>query len=240
MVLTHLHSEHAGGATHCTSSGRVLPTFTHARYIVQRAAWEEACAPSERHGRQYRADDFLPFEETRAVGAHRWACPRSPGGVRRAGSRPTVGHQAVLAEVGGYHVAFLGILAPTVFHWVASVASAWDTDPEETLVSRHRLFRRGLSERWWLAPAGCDRGWRRPSSCAPRSGAASLGGEPVEPELPPLPVAGPVAQPSNRAVPLPSAQAPRAAAGPQRRRASAGGPVGVAGCGGGTAHAASG
>jgi glyoxylase-like metal-dependent hydrolase (beta-lactamase superfamily II) len=64
VVLTHLHDEHAGGGTHMTSSGRVLPTFVNARYIVQQGALEEAARPNERSGKHYRADDFEPLIES--------------------------------------------------------------------------------------------------------------------------------------------------------------------------------
>ena len=45
VVLTHLHFDHAGGATVHDEGGAVRPTFSRARYFVQRAEWEDATHP---------------------------------------------------------------------------------------------------------------------------------------------------------------------------------------------------
>ena len=157
VILTHLHEEHAGGATHCTSSGRILPTFPNARYVVQRTAWEEASEPNERHCRHYRSDDFLPLEEAgqlelvdgcTEVAKGIWVEPL-PG--------PTAGHQMVIANGDTPATAFLGALVPTLMHLSPGVASAADWDPDRTIRSKHSVVRRALADQWWMAPAGCDR-----------------------------------------------------------------------------------
>ena len=156
VVLTHLRSEHAGGATHCTSSGRVLPSFARARYVVQRAAWREACQPSERHLHHYREDDFLPIEESGQlelvdgaveVAKRVWVEP-APG--------PTAGHQAVITTEPQPPVAFLGALVPTLMHLSSSVVPAFDWSPDETVRSKKTLLRRAEAEQWVVGPVGCD------------------------------------------------------------------------------------
>jgi glyoxylase-like metal-dependent hydrolase (beta-lactamase superfamily II) len=57
VVLTHLHFDHAGGATQRTASG-VEPTFPRARYHVQRAHLDAALQPTERDRASFMADDF--------------------------------------------------------------------------------------------------------------------------------------------------------------------------------------
>src|SRR6185436_8593874 len=41
VILTHLHFDHAGGAT-CSRGGKLVPTFENATYYVQRANLETA------------------------------------------------------------------------------------------------------------------------------------------------------------------------------------------------------
>jgi len=59
VLLTHLHFDHAGGAT----NARREPVFPNATYYVQRRQWEHALHPTEKDARSYRPDDFLPLHE---------------------------------------------------------------------------------------------------------------------------------------------------------------------------------
>ena len=157
VVLTHLHGQHAGGATYGTYSGRLMPTFPNARYVVQRAAWEEACHPNERNSRHYRCDDFMPLEESgqldlvdgrEEIAPRVWVEP-APG--------PAAGHQILITERARATVAFLGALVPTLMHLTPGVVSAADRDPDETVASKHSVLRRAVAHRWSLAAAGSDR-----------------------------------------------------------------------------------
>lgn len=156
VILTHLHDEYAGGATHMTSSGRVVPTFSSARYIVHRADHEAASLPSERSRRLYRADDFLPLEESgqlelvdgvTEVAAGVWVEP-APG--------PTPGHQIVrVAQPDGDYV-FMGLLAPTAMHLDPAVTMALDWDPDATMRSKRDVLACAAREGASISPAGCD------------------------------------------------------------------------------------
>ena len=157
VVLTHLHSEHAGGATHCTSSGRVLPAFSRARYVVQRAAWEEACQPSERHCHHYRPDDFLPLQENGQVDLVEGRAEIAKGLWVEPAPGPTAGHQIVIADAGSQAMTFLGVLVPTLMHLSPGVVTAYDWDPDETVRSKKTLLRRAEAGSWLVGPVGCDR-----------------------------------------------------------------------------------
>jgi glyoxylase-like metal-dependent hydrolase (beta-lactamase superfamily II) len=62
VILTHLHFDHAGGATQ-RRNGTVVPTFPRARHHVQREHWEAALHPTERDRASFLADDFIPLQE---------------------------------------------------------------------------------------------------------------------------------------------------------------------------------
>ena len=156
VVLTHLHEEYTGGATHMTSSGKVVPTFSNARYVVQRGAYEAAAAPSERCARLYRSDDYLPLEETEQLilvdGDEEVAAnvrvELAPG--------PTPGHQVLRAEAADNTYAFLGQLVPTTLHLRTAVLSASDWDPDLTMASKRDVLFQAAVVGWQVAPVGMD------------------------------------------------------------------------------------
>src|SRR5688572_3050294 len=42
VILTHLHADHAGGATLRRDDGSIKPTFLRARHFVQQSEWHDA------------------------------------------------------------------------------------------------------------------------------------------------------------------------------------------------------
>jgi glyoxylase-like metal-dependent hydrolase (beta-lactamase superfamily II) len=64
VVLTHLHFDHAGGATKIGPDGKPVPRFPNARYYVQRKEWELALNPNRRSRAAYLPENFLPLQET--------------------------------------------------------------------------------------------------------------------------------------------------------------------------------
>src|SRR5579863_3465136 len=42
VVFSHLHFDHAGGASHQNGNGRPVPTFNRARHVAGRLEWEDA------------------------------------------------------------------------------------------------------------------------------------------------------------------------------------------------------
>ena len=67
VILTHLHFDHAGGATYRDEEGRLRPMFPRARHIVQRIEWEDAMSNLPELAGAYYPDDFAPLEEARLL-----------------------------------------------------------------------------------------------------------------------------------------------------------------------------
>lgn len=63
VVLTHLHFDHAGGATIHDDKGSPIPAFPNATYHVQKSHWEHALKPTMKDAGSFIKDDFLPLEE---------------------------------------------------------------------------------------------------------------------------------------------------------------------------------
>jgi glyoxylase-like metal-dependent hydrolase (beta-lactamase superfamily II) len=156
VVLTHLCSEYAGGGTHMTSSGRVLPTFPNAQYVVQKTSLDEAMRPNERSGRYYRADDFEPLVENDQINIVSGSKEIAKGVWVEPTPGPTAGHQIVIAEGPTGKYAFLGTLIPTSMHLCPQVVTAADWNPEATGRAKIEIKRHAVREGWQVGPVGCD------------------------------------------------------------------------------------
>ena len=203
VIYTHLHEEHAGGGTHMTSSGRTLPTFPHARYIVQRAALDEASRPNERSARRYRADDVEPLVDSGQLEVIEGSTEVVEGVFVEPAPGPTAGHQIVIAQNHRGSYAFLGLLIPTSMHLCASVVSAADWNPEATARTKAEVQRQAIGEGWQVAPVGSDE-WV-PASELPALEAFSLGA--TEPPAKKQPARQPAAAPEPAAVDVPAVAA---------------------------------
>ena len=200
VIYTHLHDEHVGGGTHMTSSGRTLPTFPQARYIVQRAAFDEALRPNERSARRYRADDVEPLVDSGQLEVIEGSMEVVEGVFVEPAPGPTAGHQIVIVQDHGESYAFMGLLLPTSMHLCASVVSAADWNPEATTRTKAEVQRQALGEGWHVAPVGSD-DWV-PASELPALEAFSLGV--TQPPAKKQPTRGPAAVPEPAAVEVPA------------------------------------
>ena len=61
VINTHLHFDHCGWNTRVVN-GQIVPTFPHARYIVQRGELEHARDPSDRDRASYFPENFTPMK----------------------------------------------------------------------------------------------------------------------------------------------------------------------------------
>jgi len=150
VVLTHLHFDTAGGCTKLDRSGRAVPTFPKAKYMVQRASWEEANEPNERSESSFHGDDFLPLEEAEVLSLLEGDTEIAPGIRTKVTNGHSVGHQIVLADAGSERVAFLGELIPTPHHLPLASIAAFDDSPNHTLAGKRDLLQMAVDEGWLL------------------------------------------------------------------------------------------
>lgn len=124
VILTHLHFDHAGGAT-CSSTKNVnviCPTFSKAMYYLQRANLETAKHPNRRERASYFAANFEPLllanQLTLFEGDTKNILPNISVVVSNG---HTQGHQSVIVEDESKKLIYCGDVIPTSSH----VRSAW-------------------------------------------------------------------------------------------------------------------
>ncbi len=145
VILTHLHLDHAGGATRHGGSGDPVPAFPHATYHVQRREFEVANAPDMRSRPSYRAESIDPI-----TAAGRWNHLEGDGevlpGIRvRVTPGHTRWHQSVLLDGPDGPVWYLGDIVPTSRHAKPHYVMGFDLYPLDVMASRQALFEEAVA-----------------------------------------------------------------------------------------------
>ncbi|MGH7543883.1 MAG: MBL fold metallo-hydrolase [Gemmatimonadota bacterium] len=151
VILTHLHFDHAGGATR-RDGDRIVPTFPNATYHVHRGEYDEAIGSHARNQASYNEHDFVPLVEAGQVDwmedgtviADAITVIETPG--------HTENHCSIAVDDGaGTKIVFLGDLVPTTHHLPYPWIMAYDLYPVTTLETKQRLLPRAVEEAWLCA-----------------------------------------------------------------------------------------
>jgi glyoxylase-like metal-dependent hydrolase (beta-lactamase superfamily II) len=129
VLLTHLHFDHAGGATRRDESGSLQPTFPRARYIIQRAEWEDATGELPELAGAYFADDFVPLAKAGHVDPIEGDVEIAPGVTTQLTGGHTRGHQIVRIDSAGRSAVLLGDMCPTSGHLPPFWTMSYDQYP---------------------------------------------------------------------------------------------------------------
>jgi glyoxylase-like metal-dependent hydrolase (beta-lactamase superfamily II) len=147
VILTHLHSDHAAAATTKTEQG-IAPTFPNARYIVHELEWEAALDPDRRSASAYRAEDFLPLQESGRLELVGDQADLGDGvSVIRTGGH-TAGHIMVKVESGGQTAAYPADLIPSRYHVRVHYIAGIDLFPLEVIEEKRKLLEQAEREDW--------------------------------------------------------------------------------------------
>ena len=179
VLFTHLHWDHAGGATCYSASGELKTTFPKAQYLAQRADWDEATHPTERNKAGYYEEDLVPLMASRQLELLDGDTEIVPGVSCKLTGGHTSGHQIALVDAAGQKAVFFGDIVPTVGHLPLPYGQSYDLYPNELLRHKKDLLAIAEREQWLVlfdhetvTPAGYltrDEGGRlrlRPSDAA--------------------------------------------------------------------------
>jgi glyoxylase-like metal-dependent hydrolase (beta-lactamase superfamily II) len=149
VILTHLHFDHAGGAT-VRSNGRIEPTFPRARYSVQRSQWDAAHGPTERDRASFLSDDFDPLMEAGVLDLVEGECEILPGINVLLFFGHTTALQCPVLSDGQQTILFCADLIPLREHVQLPWIMGYDLRPLVTLEEKRHILRRAVDERWLL------------------------------------------------------------------------------------------
>jgi len=149
VILTHLHFDHAGGATR-EENGELIPAFPNATYYIQRKNWEWANNPSPKDAGSYRKENFVPLQNhgvLEFVEGEEEIFPRirlflSDGHTRA--------QQLPLIRDGEETLFYSGDLIPTAVHLPLPWVMGYDNFPLKTIEEKEHILNQAADEHWIL------------------------------------------------------------------------------------------
>ncbi len=147
VVLTHLHFDHAGGATR-REGDRIVPTFPNAKYFVQKDHYRWALSPTEKDRASFIPENYLPLAEAGVLEFTDGEGELFPG----ISVIPTFGHtkalQMVKVSEGNNTLLYCTDLMPTTAHLPYPYIIAYDLWPLTTLEEKKKYLPLAYEEGW--------------------------------------------------------------------------------------------
>ena len=148
VILSHLHFDHAGGATRTDDEGRVVPAFPNAQYVVQRGEWEDALDDYGTMKTTYRPENYQPLMDQGVLTLLEGDTEIEDGIRVEVTGGHTRYHQLVKVESGSTRAVYSGDILPMTTHLRAPYNMAYDLFPYDTMVAKMRLLRQAADEGW--------------------------------------------------------------------------------------------
>lgn len=140
VILTHLHFDHAGGATTADSDGRLQPVFGRARHLVQQIEWDDAVSGRPELAGAYTAADFMPLQEAGLVTLIGDEHEVVPGVITQRTDGHTRGQQLVKMTSGGETAVSVADLCPMTAHVRTMWTMAYDQFPLTTRRTKPQIL----------------------------------------------------------------------------------------------------
>ncbi len=150
VILTHLHFDHAGGAT-TEKNGKLVPTFPNAKYHLQRKNLETAEKANLRERASYYPANFLPLVESGQLqlidGDQK---DYLPGISLKVSNGHTEGHQVVIIEDELVALFYCGDVVPTSSHVRSAWVMGYDLNPLLLIQEKQALLEKAQSKKTYL------------------------------------------------------------------------------------------
>lgn len=149
LLFTHLHFDHAGGATKFDATGKLVSTFENAEFIVHQGEWEDAIHPGPKSKASYLPENLQPLESSGRLklleGSKNEVLPglslQITGGHTRY-------HQVLILDSPEGGFIYWGDLIPTSHHLKIPYVMAYDLYPVETMQMKETLLQEAYTQNW--------------------------------------------------------------------------------------------
>ncbi|HUG92117.1 MAG TPA: MBL fold metallo-hydrolase [Planctomycetaceae bacterium] len=150
VILSHLHFDHAGGATRRADDGRLMPAFPNAEYVAQRLEWVTATAEFPELLAAYPLDNLLPLRDSGQLRLIDGDVEIVPGIRSLVTGGHTAGHMAVVIDSGGETAVYLADLCPSWRHLATLWCMSYDVDLLQVRRMKPNLLGQ-IADQGWLA-----------------------------------------------------------------------------------------
>ncbi len=141
VVLTHLHTDHAGGAVKQVD-GQYVPRFPNARYVIAEQEWEAALNPDERTAAVYVPEHLTPLKQAGQVQFIKIDGELLPGVRAVFTGGHTRGHFALEIESEDTSVFYYADIFCSTAHLGVAWVPATDLFPLDTMKVKRRTLPR--------------------------------------------------------------------------------------------------
>jgi glyoxylase-like metal-dependent hydrolase (beta-lactamase superfamily II) len=150
VVLTHLHFDHAGGAT-TEKNGELVPTFPKAQYYVQEANLKTASQPNLRERASYYAANFEPLQKAGHLKLLNGNQDNLLPGISLIVSNGhTQGQQMVKISDGKTTLLYCGDVIPTSSHVRLAWIMGYDLEPLTLIEEKKKILSQAAPGNWYL------------------------------------------------------------------------------------------
>jgi glyoxylase-like metal-dependent hydrolase (beta-lactamase superfamily II) len=150
VVLTHLHFDHAGGAT-TEVAGQLAPTFPNAKYWVQKSNIETARQPNLRERASYYPANFEPLAASGVLTLLDGDTKDFlPGLSALVSHGHTQGQQMIKVTDGKATLLYCGDVVPTSTHVKIPWLMGYDLHPLTLMEEKQKYLAQAADQSWYL------------------------------------------------------------------------------------------
>jgi glyoxylase-like metal-dependent hydrolase (beta-lactamase superfamily II) len=150
VILTHLHFDHAGGAT-TERNGKLVPTFENAKYYVQAANLETARKPNMRERASYYPVNFEPLLDAGVLTVLKGPQEEIlPGISTLVSNGHTQGQQMVKISDYQTTLVYCADVVPTSAHVRLAWVMGYDLRPLDLIEEKQELMAPAAKNGWYL------------------------------------------------------------------------------------------
>ena len=149
VICTHLHFDHIGGNTKI-ENGRIIPSFSNAKYWMSRVNWETANSPSEKDQGSFMQDDWAVLAENGMVNFVNDISEFLPNIDIRISNGHTPGMMLPVISDTENTLVYGADLIPTSAHIPLPWVMAYDVQPTITIEEKRHLYNDAIKNNWIL------------------------------------------------------------------------------------------
>jgi len=150
MILTHLHFDHAGGATMLGDNGDHIPAFPNAKYYISKENWDAGINPSPRDRASYLKENYASlndYDQLQFISNNSFILP---GISTYMVDGHTTGQQLIKIESEGETLIFCSDLIPLESHLKLPWIMGYDLNAQLTLKEKTKFLELASKNNWWL------------------------------------------------------------------------------------------
>ncbi len=144
VFLSHLHTDHAGGAIK-EVDGKLVTRFPNAKYFIQKDEWTDAVSPNERTRAVYIPERLQVLEDSGQIEFVEGTSEILSGVIVVQTGGHTQGHMGIEFSSGGETIVYYADIIPSVHHFKVPYVASVDLVPLDTMKVKRSLSRRALA-----------------------------------------------------------------------------------------------